>query len=240
MDKKLIDKYIGKDYLGGKEASEILGVHQRTLYQWEIKGYIETIRTPGGKRLYNVKKYLENIKNQIKKESELKYGDNELINDKEILYEKVKYEKLEDEDEIFKLETEEKLNICYARVSTQSQKDDLERQIKLLKKKYPDYLLIKDIGSGINYNRRGFKKIFELSIKGKINELVIVHKDRFVRFGYDFFEEIIMSYSGGKIIILEKEKDLEPEEELVMDVLQVLNVFTAKMNGLRKYKKKKE
>jgi excisionase family DNA binding protein len=77
-------------YYGGKQAAEKLGVHQRTLYQWEEKGKIETIRTPGGKRLYNVNKY---IKEQ---------QDDNIIN--------------------------EKIKIVYVRVSSNSQKDDLERQ----------------------------------------------------------------------------------------------------------------
>ena len=65
-----------------------------------------------------------------------------------------------------------------------------------------------------------------------------MHKDRLVRFGYELIEDLIKEYSGGKIIIINKKKDITPEEEMVMDVLQIMNVFTAKMNGLRKYKNK--
>ena len=96
-------------YVGGKEASNILGVHQRTLYNWEVSGKIETIRSPGGKRLYNVEKFLENVKN---------IEDNK------------KYEGIE------------RLKIIYTRVSSKSQEDDLERQQKYLKKKFPKHLLI--------------------------------------------------------------------------------------------------
>lgn len=60
------------------------------------------------------------------------------------------------------------------------------------------------------------------------------------RYGYELIEHIIEKYSKGKIIIVNKKDDLEPEEELVHDVLQIMNVFVAKMNGLRKYKKKQE
>ncbi|EJN41230.1 putative resolvase, partial [Acanthamoeba polyphaga lentillevirus] len=87
-------------YMGGKEASSVLGVHQRTLYQWDKKGWIKTIRTKGGKRLYDVGSYLA------------------------------------DKDEESK--EDHKLSICYVRVSSNSQKDDLERQIKFMKKKYPN------------------------------------------------------------------------------------------------------
>lgn len=199
-------------FIGGKQASKLLGVHQRTLYQWDEKGLIQTIRTPGNKRLYNVKKFLEEKKcnNNIKC--------------------------IENLDELDK--ESNKLNICYVRVSSVGQKDDLERQKKELYSKYPNNIFIEDIGSGLNMNKRGLRKIIDLAIKGKINELVIAYKDRLVRFGYELIEDLIIKYSNGKIIILNQKERKEPEEELVEDVLQVMNVFVAKRNGLRKYAKK--
>ncbi|AYV85324.1 MAG: putative resolvase [Satyrvirus sp.] len=182
-------------YLGGKQTSEILGVHQRTLYQWEKKGWIKTVRTNGGKRLYDIEPYLK------QKEAE-----------------------------------KEKLNICYVRVSSNGQKNDLERQIKYMKKKYPQHIIIKDIASGINLNRKGLNKIIDLAIEGKINELVVAYKDRLTRFGFKMIERIIEKYSNGKIKIINKHNIKEPKEELIEDVLQVMNVFVAKMNGMRKYK----
>ena len=202
-----------EEYISGKEASKILGVHQRTLYQWEEKGQIQTIRTPGNKRLYNVKKYLELNKcknNQIE----------ECIN-------------LDDLDK-----KQERLNICYTRVSTINQKNDLERQKDLLKAKYNNYIFIEDIGSGLNLNKRGLNKIIHLAIQGKINELVVAYKDRLTRFGFELIEEIITKYSKGKITILNKRQDTDPEEELVKDVMTIMNVYVAKMNGLRRYKNK--
>jgi len=202
-----------EEYISGKEASKILGVHQRTLYQWEEKGQIQTIRTPGNKRLYNVKKYLELNKcknNQIE----------ECIN-------------LDDLDK-----KQERLNICYTRVSTINQKNDLERQKDLLKAKYNNYIFIEDIGSGLNLNKRGLNKIIHLAIQGKVNELVVAYKDRLTRFGFELIEEIITKYSKGKITILNKRQDTDPEEELVKDVMTIMNVYVAKMNGLRRYKNK--
>ena len=78
-----------------------------------------------------------------------------------------------------------------------------------------------------------------MAIAGKVKELVVVHKDRLTRFGFDLIEDLIKKYSGGKIIIINQKEDISPEEELVKDVLQLMNVFVAKMNGLRKYKKTK-
>jgi predicted site-specific integrase-resolvase len=102
-------------------------------------------------------------------------------------------------------------------------------------KRYPKHVLIEDIGSGMNFNKRGIRKIIKLAIEGKIDELVVAYKDRLTRFGYDLIEDLIKDYSNGKIIILHKDKDSEPEQELVKDVLQIMNIFVAKMNGLRKY-----
>jgi len=132
----------------------------------------------------------------------------------------------------------EKLNICYVRVSTQNQKEDLERQKLLMKTKYPNYLIIEDIGSGLNLNKRGINKIIHLGIKGKINELVVAYKDRLTRFGFELIEEIITKYSNGKIIILNKSEEISQEEELVKDLMAIMNVYVAKMNGLRRYKNK--
>lgn len=194
-------------YVGGKEASNILGVHQRTLYQWDKKGWIETIRTPGNKRLYNVGKYLQ-----------------------ELQCEKIEEKKEICMEELDKMEG--KLNLSYVRVSSRSQVNDLERQKEQLINHYPDHIIIEDIGSGVNLNKRGIRKIIKLAIEGKINELVIAYKDRLTRFGYELIEDLIKEYSNGKIIVLNKTDEIEPEEELVKDVLQIMNVFVAKMNGL--------
>lgn len=195
-------------YLGGTEAAKVLGVHQRTLYLWDANGKIETIRTPGGKRLYNVDKFLKEKSGNVKPS-------------------------IENEDDLFALE---RVKIAYARVSSHGQKDDLERQKQFLKKRYPNHILIEDIGSGINLNRRGLNKIIHLAIQGKVEELVVAYKDRLARFGFELIEELIHKYSNGNIKIINSEKKQEPEEELVKDMLQIMNIFVAKMNGLRKYK----
>jgi putative resolvase len=122
------------------------------------------------------------------------------------------------------------------RVSTNGQKNDLEHQKKYMIKKYPNYEIIEDIGSGINFNRKGLRKIIKLGIEGKINRLIVAYKDRLTRFGFDLIEDLIKEYSNGEIIIENEKDEKEPKDELVDDVLQILNVYTAKMNGLRKYK----
>jgi predicted site-specific integrase-resolvase len=104
-------------------------------------------------------------------------------------------------------------------------------------KKYPKHEIIEDIGSGLNLNKRGIKRIIKLGIEGKINELVIAYKDRLTRFGYELIEDIIKDYSRGKIIVINETKKIKPDEELVNDVMSLMNVYVAKMNGLRKYNK---
>jgi putative resolvase len=201
------------EFITGKKASELLGVHQRTLYLWDKKKIIETIRTPGGKLLYNVKKYLEGIDKNKSNVTKMNVPD---INEKIQSF---------------------KINYIYARVSSLGQKEYLERQKALLQKEYPDYTLITDIGSGMNLNRSGLRKIIDKSIEGKVNEVVIVHKDRLCRFGYDLIEDLIQKYSNGKIVVIGTTKEKEPKEELVDDVLQIMNIFVAKINGMKKYEK---
>ena len=130
-----------------------------------------------------------------------------------------------------------KLNICYVRVSSNEQKDDLERQKNLMVKLYPKHKIIKDIGSGLNLNKRWIKKIINLAIEWKINELVVAYKDRLTRFEFELIEELIEKYSKGKITILNEKEIVELEEELIKDVMSILNVYVAKMNGLKKYNK---
>ena len=127
--------------------------------------------------------------------------------------------------------------ICYCRVSSSKQKEDLNRQIEQMTKKYPEYELIKDIGSGLNMNREGLTKIIDYAIKGEIEILVIAYKDRLVRFGYEMIERLIKEYSGGIIRIENAKEEETPMVELSKDIVSIMNVYVAKMNGLRKYKK---
>lgn len=128
------------------------------------------------------------------------------------------------------------INICYCRVSSRKQKGDLVRQIEYMKTRYPTYKMIYDIGSGLNFNRKGLNKIIDIAVNGELNELVVAYKDRLARFGYELIENIITKYSNGKIVIVESSEEETPNEELVKDVLSIMNVYVAKINGLRKYK----
>lgn len=125
--------------------------------------------------------------------------------------------------------------ICYARVSSAGQKADLEKQIEYLKQYYPDYEIIKDIGSGLNFKRKGFKALLESAIRGDIEEIVVTYRDRLCRFGFELIEWIVTN-SKGKILVLNDDRS-SPQEELVKDLLSIITVFSSRVHGLRKYKK---
>jgi len=134
------------------------------------------------------------------------------------------------------VENTNKRNFCYCRVSSAKQKEDLDRQINYMREKFPTYEIIKDVSSGLNMNRDGLNKIIDLAIKGEVNEIIVAYKDRLTRFGYDMIERIVKEYSNGKIIILNKAEEQTPTEELTKDLVSIMNVYVAKVNGLRKYK----
>jgi predicted site-specific integrase-resolvase len=153
----------------------------------------------------------------------IKVGENTLYNVNKYLREK---------NVLYK----ERVKICYCRVSSNKQKEDLERQIKYMKEKFPTHTIIQDIGSGINYKRKGLQELMEKAINSEIEELVIAYKDRLTRFGYEMIEWLIKKYSNGKITIINKEEEETPVEELTKDIVSIMNVYVAKVNGLRKYK----
>jgi len=126
--------------------------------------------------------------------------------------------------------------ICYCRVSSYKQKDDLQRQVDYMISQFPEAEVIKDIGSGINFKRKGLKTILESAINGDKLKIVVAHKDRLCRFGFDLIEWLIQR-NAGEIMVLSK-SELSPESELTQDLLTILHVFSCRMHGLRSYKDK--
>jgi len=133
--------------------------------------------------------------------------------------------------------------VIYTRVSTNGQKDDLKNQIEFLlnftsAKGIIVDETIEDIGSGLNYNRKKWNKLIEECMENKIDSIIVTHKDRFIRFGYEWFERFLAKFNV-KIIVVNNEL-LSPQEELVQDIISILHVFSCRIYGLRKYKKKIE
>ena len=127
--------------------------------------------------------------------------------------------------------------ILYARVSSQKQAEDLQRQIAFLKEKYPDYEVKSDIGSGINYERKEFKWILEQLFEGNIYEVVVASRDRFARVsgGSDFFTWIFEKF-GGKLTILQDTVEKTGEQRMAEELIEVITVYAASYHGKRKYK----
>ncbi|WP_202985576.1 IS607 family transposase [Thiospirillum jenense] len=125
--------------------------------------------------------------------------------------------------------------IIYCRVSSFKQRDDLDRQVQFLRNQYPQAEIIKDIGSGLNFKRKGLKTILERAMRGDCIQLVVAHRDRLSRFGYELIKQII-EFNGGELVVLDQSA-YSPEHELIKDLLNILHVFSYRMHGLRNYKK---
>ena len=130
--------------------------------------------------------------------------------------------------------------VLYARVSSKEQQDDLERQISNLKEyakdKYEKYDVISDIGSGINYEKPGLKKLIEMINKKQVDVIVVLYKDRLLRYGFELVE-YFAKLNNVKIEVIDK-IDKNQDQELVEDLVQIITVFSCKLQGKRKKKTK--
>lgn len=123
--------------------------------------------------------------------------------------------------------------VCYCRVSSPKQRDDLQRQVAFMRKSYPTHEIIEDIGSGLNFKRKGLLTLLERISQGDISEVVVAHKDRLCRFGFELIKWMV-ERQGGKLVVLDNIEQ-SPREELVGDLLAILHVFSCRAHGLRKY-----
>ena len=130
--------------------------------------------------------------------------------------------------------------VLYARVASKEQQDDLERQISNLKEyakdKYEKYDVISDIGSGINYEKPGLKKLIEMINKKQVDVIVVLYKDRLLRYGFELVE-YFAKLNNVKIEVIDK-IDKNQDQELVEDLVQIITVFSCKLQGKRKKKTK--
>lgn len=132
--------------------------------------------------------------------------------------------------------------IAYARVSSHDQKEDLHRQIQVLEmycaKQGWTYEIINDLGSGMNYHKKGLKQLLDGILENQIGRLVLTHKDRLLRFGAELVFALCEA-RNVEIIIINQGEDLSFEEELAQDVLEIITVFSARLYGSRSKKNKK-
>lgn len=206
------------EYETAKTIKRSFEISNSTLQRWANIGIVKCIKMYGGKRLYN-KNDIINIINKGKNNN----------------------------DELPNSTGTENLpkRIIYARVSSSHQKNDLERQIEFLKTIYPSYEIISDIGSGLNYNRQGFKTLLEQCVSGNICEIVVTDKDRICRFGFELFEWIIKKFNVKFVVQFQNQpeniqSELTTEQEMSQDILAICNHFVAKNNGLRSQRNRRE
>jgi excisionase family DNA binding protein len=132
-----------------------------------------------------------------------------------------------------------KRKFIYARVSSAKQKPDLQRQVDALQTQYPDFEVIQDVGSGINFKRRGLITLLENVLGGNVSHIVVAHKDRLTRFGFDMFQYLFTKF-GVSFEVLSDNDVKEPITDLAKDLLSIVTVFTARYYGSRKYSLLKE
>jgi excisionase family DNA binding protein len=134
----------------------------------------------------------------------------------------------------------QKENYIYARVSSKKQVDDLSRQIEYLKRpEYSSYRVITDIASGINFKRKGLSTLLEACLQGNVGEVVVAHRDRLCRFGFELIEQLVCK-AGGSITVLDSPNDNKTsEQELTEDLLSIIHVFSCRQMGKRSYASRK-
>lgn len=141
------------------------------------------------------------------------------------------------------LEPQTRITINYARVSSHDQKADLERQIKVLESYSSNhgwqYETISDLGSGLNYKKKGLKKLLNRIMKGDVGRLVLTHKDRLLRFGSELVFAMCEEFNTEVVIINQSKEEISFEQELATDMIELVTVFSARLYGCRSKKNKR-
>lgn len=201
------------DYVKHKKIKELLGVSDSTIRRWANNGTLPHIWTPTGQRMYSTRAVMEL---QLKKQqNDFKY------------LQKTNLEKCSSNTE---------KGAIYVRVSSSKQKDDLERQQNLLLEQYPRYKVYKDIGSGINFKRKGLLALLKHSREGLFNQVVVASKDRLSRIAFELIEWMLLQ-DNTRIVVFENEHTYKTnEQELGEDLLGIMQIFCCRWNGKRRYR----
>ena len=124
--------------------------------------------------------------------------------------------------------------VCYCRVSSHKQKDDLQRQVRFMQERFPEASIITDIGDGLNFQRKGLTSLLERLHRGDKLQIVVAHRDRLARFGFELIQWMA-EQNGGQILVLDN-TDHSPRQELTEDILAILHTFSCRLHGLRRYR----
>ena len=138
---------------------------------------------------------------------------------------------------------DDRVTINYARVSSSDQRQDLVRQVQILESFSAAngwrYETIQDLGSGLNYQKKGLQKLLKRILTGDISRLVITHKDRLLRFGAELVFAMCEEFEVEVVIINKSSEEITFEQELVQDMIELITVFSARLYGGRSKKNKK-
>jgi putative resolvase len=198
-------------FLPAHKLSKLFSVSASTLRRWHRQKKIEAVKTPTGLRLYNISNIVS-CKDAVSSISSASSSCTSV--------------------------EQQKQSYVYARVSSQKQKADLERQKQYLCNQFPTHQLVSDIGSGINFKRPGLRSLLERSSCGMVQEVVVTHRDRLCRFAFDLIE-FIFKLHGTKILVLSDDQTTD-EYELSQDILAINTVFICRMQGRRAAKYRRE
>ena len=125
--------------------------------------------------------------------------------------------------------------VCYCRVSSAKQREDLaRRQVAFMQERYPDAEIVQDIGGGLNFKRKGLVALLERLHRGDKLHIVVAHRDRLARFGFELIQWLA-EQNGGRVLVLDN-VDHSPEQELTQDILAILHTFSCRLHGLRRYR----
>ena len=191
------------------QAAKMLGVHVQTLRNWEKSGKLKPDSISPG----GTRRY--------NSDTIMRISGKELI----------------------QIEKDDRVTIAYARVSSQDQKEDLKRQAQVLELYCAEhgyrYELITDLGSGMNYYKKGLTSLINRILDDGVKRLVLTHKDRLLRFGAELIFSICEA-KGVEVVIINKGEDKASfEEDLAKDVLEIITVFSARLYGSRSGKNRK-
>ena len=201
-------------YVNTKTAIERLGVSNVTLRKWDKLEAIPTIRTPGGQRLYDIETFQ---KTQALRSEEARLCARKTARDKR---------------------NASRIDIGYARVSSAKQKEDLGRQEQFIRDSCPGISILSDIGSGLNFKRKGFKKLLRCIMQGQIDRVLVAYKDRLCRFAFEIIQ-FICDENNTELVVLNQNENGSAETELMEDLMAVVHVFSSRLYGKRSTGKRK-
>lgn len=209
--------------VGAREASERLGIHPRTLQRWATTGRVDFDQTAGGHRRYDVERIRASLRECPRRQTGHEPPQLARSN-------------AQKRAQAPSLTVPSRVGVIYARVSSRKQQDDLQRQVEALKDRHPDFEVVTDICSGLNYKRRGLTRLLERVQKGLVNTVVVAHKDRLARFGAELIQWVIEQ--AGATLVIDRDDRASPEQELTQDLMAIVHVFSCRSNDRRRYRVK--